>query len=211
MVMEEYRSVEKYRRKHGQSSHNYLTLQNAKLKQFFISFFNRFLIVIMLSLFVLIGCKNPYVKSFIEEHVYHTNLQFTKFKGFYEKYFGNILPFQKQSGNEKPVFQEQLIYQDAHFYKDGVALEVGEHYLVPIIESGIIVYIGEKEGYGNTVIIQQVNGIDVWYSNVTIAKDQMKLYDYVEKGSLLGGSMTNQIYLVFQKEGSFLNYQDYLQ
>ena len=38
--------------------------------------------------------------------------------------------------------------------------------IVPIEESGIVVFIGEKEGYNNTVIIQRIDGIDEWYGNI---------------------------------------------
>lgn len=43
---------------------------------------------------------------------------------------------------------------------------VSNNYLVPTLESGIVVFMGEKEGYGKTIIIEQINGIDVWYSNI---------------------------------------------
>ncbi len=48
-----------------------------------------------------------------------------------------------------------------------------------LFESGIVVYIGEKENYKQTVIVQQMNGVDVWYGNIKQAN--VKLYDYVEK------------------------------
>ena len=42
--------------------------------------------------------------------------------------------------------------------------------------NGIVIFIGEKEGYGNTVVVEQVDGIDVYYSNVSVSN--IKLYDY---------------------------------
>ena len=51
--------------------------------------------------------------------------------------------------------------------------------MVPVIESGVVVFIGEKEGYGNTIIVEQVNGVDVYYSNIN--PSNIKLYDYIEK------------------------------
>lgn len=51
--------------------------------------------------------------------------------------------------------------------------------MVPTLESGIVVYIGEKEDYGTTVIIDQIDGVEVYYSNITV--ENLKLYDYVEK------------------------------
>ena len=53
-----------------------------------------------------------------------------------------------------------------------------------------------------------MNGIDAWYGNIDTTS--IKLYDYVEKGSLLGEAKNKKLYLVFQKDGKFLNYQDYI-
>jgi stage IV sporulation protein FA len=80
--------------------------------------------------------------------------------------------------------------------------------MVPVLEDGIVVFMGEKEGYGNTVIVEQVNGVDVYYSNIN--SNNIKLYDYVEKGKLLGEVKDTKLYLVFQKDGKFLNYKKYL-
>ena len=40
-------------------------------------------------------------------------------------------------------------------YKDGVKLETDEGYLIPALESGIVVYMGDKEDYGYTVIMNK--------------------------------------------------------
>ena len=107
----------------------------------------------------------------------------------------------------KAVFKENLVYSNNEKYLDGVKLSVTENYLIPVIESGMVVFIGEKEGYGNTVIIQQINGIDTWYGNVNTTN--VKLYEYIEKGSLLGEG-SNNLYLVFKKDGEVLDYNEYI-
>ena len=80
--------------------------------------------------------------------------------------------------------------------------------MVPCLNNGIVVYIGEKEEYGQTIIVEQANGIDVFYANITA--DGIKLYDYVEKGEYLGQTKSDKLYLIFQKNGRILNYQDYI-
>ena len=80
--------------------------------------------------------------------------------------------------------------------------------MVPTIESGIVVFIGEKEKIGKTIIIEQVNGIDTFYSNINF--NNLKLYDYVEKGELLGEVKNNELYLTFQKDGKYLDYKKYV-
>ena len=68
--------------------------------------------------------------------------------------------------------------------------------------------IGEKEDYGSTIIVEQTNGIDVFYGNINI--NNINMYDYVKKGSLIGEVKTDKFYLVFFKDGKYLNYKDYI-
>ena len=84
-------------------------------------------------------------------------------------------------------------------------LTVSKEYLVPVIDSGMVVFIGDKEKYGKTVIVQQVNGIDVWYSS--LENVSVQLYDYVEKGDLLGDVKDTSLILVFKKDGKVLDYE----
>lgn len=170
-------------------------------------FFIKLLISIVITLVILIlikassGFKNSFYKS-----VYSDNISFTKLKEVYNKYIGDSNILDKVVKTET-VFNEKLSYKKQEKYQDGVKLEVGSNYLVPIEESGIVVFIGEKEGYGNTVIIQRIDGIDEWYGNIDNVN--IKLYDYVKKGSLLGEA-NNNLYLVYKKDGNVLNYEEYL-
>ena len=103
---------------------------------------------------------------------------------------------------------EVRFIQNEFTNKDGVMLTVEENYMVPTLESGIVVFMGEKDGYGTTVIIEQIDGVDVWYSN--IKTNDIKMYDYIEKGSLIGETNGKKLYMVFQKEGAYLDYKKYL-
>lgn len=173
------------------------------------NFITRALITVIIFLIGMILVKSDSsIKNGILKQVYDTNFKFTKIKSVYEKYFGNILSVDKLAIDEKQVFQESLSYQKANSYLDGVKLKVSENYMVPVLESGIVIFMGEKDGYGNTVVIEQVDGIDVYYSN--ISADGIELYDYVEKGKLLGEAQDEKLYLVFQKDGSYLNYKEYI-
>jgi stage IV sporulation protein FA len=172
------------------------------------NFLNRLLITSLLFLVASICIKSSYnSKMFIYKHIYDTNLKFANFNSIYKKYFGNIIPLDSVIKKTEPVFNENLTYSSFNKYKDGVKLKVDDNYLVPSIESGIVVFIGNKEGYGNTVIIQQVNGIDIWYSN--FSNVNIKMYDYIEKGSLIG-EVNKELILIFQKEGKVLDYKEYI-
>lgn len=179
------------------------------LKKGIRSFINRLLIVIIifLSCLILIKSNNSFKNNLIK-YVYEDSFKFTKLKAIYEKYFGKILSIDKVVPKEEAVFNEKLEYSKANVYNDGAVLTVSDNYMVPTLESGIVVFIGEKEGYGSTVIIEQVDGIDVWYSN--IKANNIKMYDYIEKGSLIGEVKGKKLYMVFQKDGAFLDYKKYI-
>ena len=173
-----------------------------------------FLIKLMLSTVVvlvvlIISKSNPKFKNYIKEKVFETNFSFASINKWYMEKFGNIIPVDNIiKDKEVSVFNEELKYSDAISYKDGVKLSVSSNYLVPVIQSGVVVFIGEKEEYGNVIIIQQVDGLDVWYGNINIG--EAKMYDYIEKGSLLGEANDNYIFVAFQKDGNFLDYKDYI-
>lgn len=179
------------------------------LKKSVRSFISRVLVTIAIFLFGMILVKSDDAfKNKILNNVYNKQFKFVQLGEIYQKYFGNILSIDKVLVDEKPVFQEKLSYLKSSKYKDGVKLTVDENYMVPILESGIVIFLGEKEGYGNTVVVEQVDGIDVYYSNVSVSN--IKLYDYVEKGELLGEVQDKKLYLLFQKDGKFLDYKEYI-
>lgn len=196
MNIEQYRSNKKITKK--------LVLKK-KVKVFI----SKCLIIVILALFSLIIIKEkPSFKNKIIKYVYEDNINFIKIKNIYNKYFGKILSVDKIIPTEEKVFNEKLDYEKASVYKDGVELIVNDKYLVPNLESGIVVFIGEKEGYGKTIIVEQINGIDVWYSNINI--NDIKLYDYIEKGKLLGETIDKKLYMVFEQEGKYLDYKKYI-
>jgi len=170
-------------------------------------FFIKLLISIVFTLIILIIIKSSSdFKNKFYEKVYGNNFSFTYINKLYNKYIGDFDVFDNVVKTEK-VFNEKLTYKDKEKYKDGVKLKVDTNYLVPIEESGIVVFIGEKEDYGNTVIIQRIDGVDEWYGN--IENVNVKLYDYVTKGSLLGES-NEELFLVYKKDGKVLNYEEYI-
>lgn len=168
---------------------------------------NRILISIIILLIGMIEVKkNPEMKTIIRKNIYERNISFIEIKKIYKKYFGNIII--EKNKKIKPVIAEQLSYSNPKKFEDGVSLTVSNNTPIPALESGIIVFIGKKEKYGNTIIIEQVNGIDVFYSNV--GNYNKKIYDYIEKGDIIGEAQGNNIILVFQKNGKYLDYQKYI-
>ena len=100
---------------------------------------------------------------------------------------------------------ENFEYQKYH---DGIIAYVPKESTVNTLNSGIVVFIGEKENYGPIVIVQGIDGVDVWYGNIT--NINVSLYDYVEKQSIIGSAIESHIYYVIEKDGMYLNYDEYL-
>lgn len=170
---------------------------------------SKVMLTIIIFLLGMITIKiKPTFKITIQENIYEKSIKFTKVKELYKRYFGNILSIENIIYEETPVFNEKITYTKQNTYMDGVVLTVSKNYMVPCLENGIVVYIGEKDNYGETIIVEQENGIDVFYGNVKA--DGIKLYDYIEKGEYIGQVKTEKLYLIFQKNGVALNYKDYI-
>lgn len=165
-------------------------------------------ILIFLSLSI-ISKGSVYYKNIIKKYLYEETLEFSSIKNFYNKYLGGIFPLDNVTNKTNQVFSEEITYKDITSYKDGAMLGVTTSYLIPAINGGIVVYIGEKEDYGNTIIIEDSNNIDIWYGN--ICNSTVKLYDEIEKGSYLGEACDDKIYLVYTKKNKVLDYKDYLE
>lgn len=166
--------------------------------------------LIVITLITLISLKsNSNFQSNFYKYIYTTNISFASINNWYNSKFGSPLPFSDFFNNNDtiPVFDESIQYKEASQYKDGVALKVDYEYLVPSLERGIVIFIGEKEGYGKTVIVQQENGVDVWYSNLN--EINVKLYDYINKGSLIG-NVNDNLYLVFNRNGEIIDYKEFI-
>ena len=139
-----------------------------------------------------------------KEYVLTESLPFTKIKNWYEELFGSVLP---KSENTQTVMSGKLVYKEITDYLDGESLTVNAKSLVNALASGVVVYLGEKEGYGNTVIIQGIDGADIWYGN--LENISVSLYDYIESDTILGNTTDEYLYLVIKKDNKFIKYEDY--
>ena len=60
----------------------------------------------------------------------------------------------------------------------GYKLTVSNNYLVPVIKSGVVVFIGTKKDYGNVVTIEAEDNTTITYGNIKNTK-------VIEKGEPL--------------------------
>lgn len=165
---------------------------------------------VLLLLTLIIVKNDPTIKEVLKENIYDNNISFMLINNIYNKYLGTIIPFQNffPLDSTIEVFNENLTYKEIIEYSDGILLSVSDNYLIPVIESGLVVFIGNKDEYGYTIIIQGIDGVDIWYSNVEDIN--VSLYDYVTKAKPLAHAIDNELILVFNKEGEYLSYDEYI-
>ena len=145
-------------------------------------------------------------KALYQKYVLEDSLEFTKINELYQRIFGDVDITKKDNPDSEVVFGD-VTYRNIEPFKNGVKLTVDMNEAISVIASGIVVFIGEKEDLGNTIIIQGNDGVDIWYSNIT--ENDIKVYDYVEAGSILGSSNSENIYITINKDGEFINYEEY--
>ncbi len=170
---------------------------------------SRTLITIILVLGSLIFTKiSTSNKELYQKYVLTDSLAFTKINKIFDKYLGktDILD-NKEESNETSVFNA-INYSNIEAYKNGFKLNVNAGEAINVITSGIVVYNGDKDDLGSTIIIQGNDGVDIWYSNITDA--DIKVYDYIESGAILGISNSDFIILTIIKDGKYLTYEEYM-
>ncbi|MFV0250115.1 MAG: peptidoglycan DD-metalloendopeptidase family protein [Bacilli bacterium] len=204
---EEYEKIMKLRK---QIKSRKIKPKKIKNKSPSYKYLSKFLITVVLTLIILILLKtNKTFKTTFYNYVYEQNISFAKINEKFESIFGTPLPFKEIfTDNSLAVFDEKLTFTNQNKYKDGVKLTVTQSYLVPALETGIVVFVGNKEGYGKTVVVEQADGLIVWYSNLKTI--EVELYDYIKKGSLVGEVLDTNLYLVFIKDGKPLEYEDHI-
>ena len=173
----------------------------------FMRFMNKVLMAILLGLVALIVMEySPKFKTFMQEEVLGKNISFAFLGNLYNKYFGKVLPEDNKKVAE--VFNEKLSYTNKEKDGDGIKLTVSENYLVPVIQSGIVVFIGEKDGIGKVITIEGEDNSTITYGN--IKNTNLKLYDYVNKGTFLGEVDGNNLYISIIKDGESKDIETYL-
>ena len=142
-----------------------------------------------------------------KKYVLEDNISFAGINKLYNKFIGSGTKDKTEetdnNENEMLTFNESI-----EEYGNSYKLKVGKEYLVNFLKSGIIVYVGEKDGLGNTIIVQGNDGVDVWYSNVNMTVYGM--YDYVTEGETLGTSNDEYMYLTILDNGNYLKYEEYI-
>lgn len=179
------------------------------LKSKYISFlFTRTLLAIIVILVsaIYVNMNDKNLKNY-KEKLFEKSLSFNKISKSYNKVFGKVLPLEIEKGTTKTVFNDGLSYSKIDKYENGFKLDMTSNAVTSLYD-GIVVFIGNKDTYKNTVIVQGSDGVDIWYGNVSNVS--VTLYDYITKDTIIGEAADNTLYLVFNKENEYLGYEEYL-
>ncbi len=169
--------------------------------------FTRLLLSIILVLIsTIVSYSNETYKNILKQEIFETTLSFTSMNEWLTDRFGHSLPIPMPE-NVIPVQNEHNELENVTNYYDGIMASVKKDSTISALNSGIVVFLGEKENYGPCIIIQGIDGVDIWYGNIT--NIDLSMYDYVEKNHLLGSAIDNHVYFVIQKDGQYLNYEEY--
>lgn len=162
-------------------------------------------IIIILSSLILTNLSSN-VRSFYQKNIFQNNISFMNISKFYDKYIGNFNN-KKKTSDEILVSNNDVNKAEMKEINGSYYLEVGLDYPVNFLASGIIVYTGDKDDFKNTVIVQGIDGVDIWYSNVIM--NEYSLYDYVSKGKVLGSVNDSQLIITIMKDGKKVPYEEY--
>ena len=172
------------------------------------SFINRCLVTgILVVVLLILFKKDSSFKSTFHDKFLSTDFNFSYVNNLYQEYFGSPIPFGDFISRSESVFNEGIVYDGYEPYLDGVSLNVSTDYMVPVIKNGLVVFIGDKDSYGKTIIVKDSDGVDTWYSNLNSVS--VKLYEYVNSGDIIGGC-SEKLYLVFKKDGNVLDFKKYI-
>ncbi len=183
--------------------------QSSLLWRFGFTMFVKALLVIILFLGALIYVKqSDDNKENFKKIVYKNTISFARIYDVYNKYLGDVIPF-KNTFDEKTkmVSNETITYNDIKKENNGYILTVTSNYSVPAIKGGIVTAVKKNETYDNLITIQDKNGLSITYGKLNSV--DVKLYDYVDKGQLVGES-NKELYLIFEKDDKYLSYEEYI-
>ena len=199
--MDEYRLLKKKLQKEKEGSH--------PTNRVLIRTISEVMISVILLLVGLIVTRNTTWKNEVYKYIYQDNISFKQLEAAYEKYFGKLLPTkEEEKDKDEVVVAEKMEYEKQEEIENGVRLIVKKDSVITAVESGLVIFVGEKEGYGTTLVLEQVDGVEAWYVGVD-TKD-LKIYDYVEKASIIGTSKEEKVDFYFKKNGEVIDYKNYV-
>ena len=182
--------------------------RNYNLKKTIDGLVNRSLISIVLIMSLLLINKfNSNFLSNFKNTIFNRSFNFVKINSLSKKFLGKEFIYSQKKSGSIGVMNEDLISGESHKYYDGEKYIVSSNLPIGTVESGVVIFVGDKQHFKNTVIIQGTDNYNIWYGNL---KDvSVNLYEYVEKNSLIGLADGNEVYMLIEKDNNYYSYEDY--
>ncbi|YCI75610.1 M23 family metallopeptidase [Bacillus sp. R1-10] len=184
-------------------------------------FFFKILASICLFLIVAVMFKHPSVRldparSFVTENM-NKEFQFASISNWYESAFGKPIAFLPNDADTEPVDSNEeyampasaKITQNFETNGEGIILETSKGSKVEAVNEGVVIFAGEKEGIGKTVVIQHANKTESWYGQ--LKGIDVKLYEFVKKGNEVGqvtlseDGSKGRFYLAIKENDAFVD------
>jgi stage IV sporulation protein FA len=185
------------------------------------SFFFKILLSLCLFLVIAVMFKHPSARldtarNFVKDNMSH-EFEFASISTWYENAFGKpiaFLPTEQgtetvDSGEGYAMPASGKIAETFEANGEGIILETGKGSKVEAINEGVVIFAGEKEGIGKTVVIQHANKTESWYGQ--LEKIDVKLYDLVKKGNVVGqvtlseDGSKGRFYLAIKENDAFVD------
>lgn len=192
----------KYKKKNNKKDND----NKYTFKTFLFNMFIKTLFVIVLFLGAVIFVKyDNNNKKLIKNVVYKKSLSFAKIYNLYQKYIGDALSTKSNEETLK-VSSNEISYTNYKKENNGFIIDVNDT-LMPAIKSGVVISKKKSNTYDYLVTIQDKDGVNITYGMLN--DTDIKLYEYVKKDEVLG-SIKNKVYLIFEKDGKYLSYEEFL-
>lgn len=164
---------------------------------------------LLLSIIMLFGIliftnQNEDNKTLIQEHLLTNSMSFTTFNTVYETYFGSLAP---SITTDEFVFSSELTYTNIKSMDSYEIITLSDSSIISALCGGIVVFVGDKDDLGYTVIVQGYDGYDIWYSN--LENVSINLYDYIETEEILGEAIDKSLYLTIKNGTQIVDYETY--
>lgn len=158
------------------------------------------------------------VKNFVQKTM-ETEFQFAVVSDWYEDQFGKplaLLPVKEtepetnsEMGTQYALPASGRILEDFGDNGQRITIETGKDASVEAMNEGLVRFVGTKEGFGNTVIIQHGDKSETWYGN--LADFDVDVYQYIDKGTKVGkatsvsGEEKGTFYFAIKKGDDFVD------
>lgn len=121
------------------------------------------------------------------------DFQFASVSKWYENTFGEQLALLPSTESKEKENAKEIQYALPasgkileEFGENGqrITIEIGKDTSVEAMNGGFVEFVGQKEGFGNTVVIQHADKSESWYGN--LSKVDVGLYEYIDTGTKIG-------------------------